>query len=182
MVVPKVWWWITMAIRPHVTRVVIVTAVFLFCVIGYVSTVIPIERKSAALQQEARLLQLSRDKQVQRPGANDVASQAVLFYSDFPLAHAMPQLMEKLYGAATQQLLVVEQGEYKLVRKPENKLLRYEISFPVKGEYLRIQEFIALALNELPTLALNSASFSRQKVNESAVEAQLDFTLFMRES
>lgn len=182
MEVPKVWWWIAVAIGSHARRAVIVAATVAFCAIGYVSAVIPMDRKSAALQQEARLLQVSRDKQIQRPGANDVASQAVLFYSDFPLADDMPQLMEKLYWAATQQLLVVEQGEYKLVRKPENKLLRYEISFPVKGEYLRIQEFIALALNELPTLALNRASFSRQKVNESAVEAQLDFTLFMRES
>lgn len=89
--------------------------------------------------------------------------------------------MSKLYNAATQQNLTLEQGEYRLLPERDSKLMRYDVTLPVKGGYLHIRKFLAQSLIEMPALALESVSFSRQKADESMVNAQLQFTLYLRQ-
>lgn len=89
--------------------------------------------------------------------------------------------MSKLYNAATQQNLALEQGEYRLAPERDSKLTRYDVTLPVKGGYLQIRKFLAQSLTEMPALALESVSFSRQRADESMVNAQLQFTLYLRQ-
>ncbi len=107
------------------------------------------------------------------------ADQLAAFYRFFPQQDTAFDWMAKLYNAAEQQNLSLEQGEYKLARDHDGKLIRYDIVLPVKGGYVQIRKFIAQAMADVPSLSLDGIAFVRQKVEETAVDAQIRFTLYL---
>jgi hypothetical protein len=139
----------------------------------------PLQGRIVTLQQEAATLRAlssvkSREQKILNP-----ADQLVEFYRFFPKQDTVSDWMEKLYAAAMQQGLNVEQGEYRLAHDRNSKNTRYDIVLPLKGGYLQIRKFIAQALAEVPTLSLDGISFARQKIGDSTVDAQLRFTLYL---
>lgn len=162
-----------------------VIAVFLgaACGITYTAAIIPLQDRVVALQKEIYALRTiphtSDAKSIKTP---ELSEQMAAFYEEFPLKDATPELMTKLYSAAAQQNLSLDQGEYKLIAQHDKKLKRYEIVLPVRGGYPQVRKFIAQALNDTPSLALDSIAFNRQKINDSVVDAQLRFTLYLRAS
>jgi hypothetical protein len=101
------------------------------------------------------------------------------FFHAFPSADVASDMMAKIYAAAAEHGIELERGEYRLVRGTQDRLVRYEIVLPVRGGYIPVRKFIAQALAEVPTLALDGIAFSRQKVDDPAVDAQLRMTLFL---
>lgn len=101
------------------------------------------------------------------------------FFRGFPQGDLAPDVIGKIYGAAESRGLVLERGEYHMVSVSKEKLVRYEIVLPVRGAYLPIRQFVAQALSEVPTLALDSIAFTREKIDEPVVDAELHLTLFL---
>lgn len=87
--------------------------------------------------------------------------------------------MEKIYAAAAKFNLNLDQGDYQLVQERDLKLARYEMVLPVRGDYVQIRKFVALALSEVPTLALDGISLTRQNITDPTVDAQLRMTLYL---
>jgi len=89
--------------------------------------------------------------------------------------------MSRVYQAAVEQKLALDQGEYHLERDKYSKLQRYEIELPLKGTYPQLRHFLAKALADVPILALDGVSFNRQKIDDAALDARVKMTLYMRE-
>lgn len=110
------------------------------------------------------------------------AEQLSQFYRFFPKQDTLPDWMAKLYDAAAQQGLTLTQGEYRFTHDRNGKLMHYDIVLPAKGSYFQVRKFLAQALREVPNLALDGISVSRQRIDEAAVDVQLKFTLYLGEN
>lgn len=104
------------------------------------------------------------------------------FYAFFPDGNAMADTLSSLQDAAAQENLILERGEYHLAPESIGQLVRYNIVLPVKGPYPHLRRFIARALRENPSLALDGVSFNRQATITIGVEAQIRMTLYFKEA
>jgi Tfp pilus assembly protein PilO len=103
------------------------------------------------------------------------------FYRFLPAKFTLPETIGQLYAAAASQGIPTDQADYHLDNDRDLKLTRYNIVLPAKGSYVQIRKFVAQALNDIPSLSLDSIAFSRQKVEDTSIEAQLNFTLYLGE-
>lgn len=159
-----------------------IAALFLFalCIVADFWVIEPLQVQITGLQHEAENLRTqSKIKLDSEQKTLNPAQQLAEFYRFFPKQDTVPDCMAKLYNAAAQQNLVLEQGEYQLEQDRDSKLVRYEIVLPVKGGYVQIRKFIAQAMADVPTLSLNGITFGRQKVDDAKVDAQIRFTLYL---
>lgn len=139
-------------------------------------------------RDEARLRQLehqatslrTRIQQAERGGITLTGAEAQLaeFYGFFSSSSATAWL-DKIYGAAARQGLALEQGEYRSAPDKTGKLVRYQVTFPVKGSYVQVRKFIDAVLTEVPVAALEDVGFKREAVGSTSLEARVKFTLFL---
>jgi hypothetical protein len=121
--------------------------------------------------QRAMHEQLSRD--------DDPVRQLQLFYGFFDTGVKLPESLARLHNAASAQGIALDQGEYRLSKDSNGKLLRYQITLPVQGAYPDIRKFVARALRELPAASLDQISFERARIGENRIDAQVRLTLYM---
>jgi Tfp pilus assembly protein PilO len=107
------------------------------------------------------------------------AEQLLAYYKFFPAQTTAPLWLEKIYQAARQQGIQLEQGDYQPVREKSARLLHYQITLPVKGSYLQLRKFLAAVLTEVPIASLDNISFERQKIGDQAIEAKIKLTLYL---
>lgn len=148
----------------------------------YFSALEPAEQHLDQVRQTA----LSLREQVQRAGADmqafdRPAEQLAKFYRLFPSEKTLPDWLGKIFAAAQAQGLVLEQGEYKAMADKGGRLLRYEITLPVKGEYPQIRKFLAGLAADVPIAGLDHIQFERQKVGTSTVEAKIRLALYLEQ-
>ena len=124
----------------------------------YVSVLVPQQQHVDALRQESlqvrQRAKLSVNHAPQAP-----AEQLAAFYDFFPHNGDLPDLLEKIFGAARGQALVLEQGEYRALKESAGRLMRYQITLPARGTYPQIRKFLDAAMAEVPSLSLDSIQF-----------------------
>ena len=154
-----------------------------FSLMFYLSAVRPLKSQLEDTRQQAQALgkHVQPTKPANEASANS-AENLTGFYKFFPKTSSTPDWLAKIYGAAEQENLVLQQGEYRLVHDSNGRLIRYQIFFPVKGDYVQIRKFLARIMSEIPYLSLDSISFQRQKIGDAVVESQIKLTLFFGES
>lgn len=101
------------------------------------------------------------------------------FYAFFPDADSTPLWLGKIYRAANKEGLVLERGEYRLVADKNSRLKRYQIRLPARGGYLQVRRFINRALEDVPSLAVDTLSFQRQRIGDTVVDADIGMTLYL---
>jgi Tfp pilus assembly protein PilO len=101
------------------------------------------------------------------------------FYKSFPTVNRVTQQLESVYQAAGKNNLTLETGEYALLQSESDKLARYRVALPVKGSFQQVLGFMDTVLKDLPSTALESASFKRDKVDDPVVDAKLVFIIFV---
>jgi len=147
----------------------------LFALGLYDSSVAPARAKAAAL--DSRVTQLHKPPSaVAGAGMGPLAD----FYSFFPPTDALPEGLEKVYALAAAEGLDLPHGEYRLVEDPRRKLVAYEASFQIQGDYGQLRRFLAAVLNDLPYASLNDLKFNRQRSSAPAIDAVLKLTLYLR--
>ena len=142
---------------------------------------------SALRPEETRLEQLREESLHQRQRSEPAAAEApkapaeklAAFYAYFPRPDHLPDLLEKIFGAAQRQSLVLDQGEYRPVKEPVGELMRYQVVLPVQGTYPQIRKFVDGALADVPSLSLEGIQFERQKVGDAAVAAKVRFVVYL---
>jgi hypothetical protein len=144
----------------------------------YFSTLRPEKTRLAGLQQEAAQTRQQAGR-AEAEGPRTPAEKIAAFYAFFPPPERLPDALEKIFGAAAPQSLVLEHGEYRVVKDSSDRLLQYQVTFPVKGTYPQIRKFVAAALAEVPALALDSVQFERKKVGDAAVDAKVKFVVYL---
>lgn len=154
-------------------------ALLLFAAGIYLYQVQPKTAKLAGLKQDSVSLKLRIDKAA-KSGIPETSDQEQLnkFYGFFSDA-SLSDWLKKLYAAAASQKLVLEQGEYRVTPSKNGKLVRYQITLPVKGSYLQIRQFIAQALTDVPVAALEDITFKREAIGAAEVETRIKLTLFL---
>lgn len=101
------------------------------------------------------------------------------FYHRFPVEGCSPQWLEKLVALAANRGLSLNDGEYKAMHDKVGKLVRYQMTLPVKGEYPQIRKFLTDLPGALPAVALENVQFERQKIADTNVEAKIRLVLYM---
>jgi Tfp pilus assembly protein PilO len=162
--------------RPGVAGIALIAFVAAF----YGSTVAPLERELKNLRGEAERLEsrLRMGGPVAQGGAAS-AEQLATFYAFFPAPQSSPDWIGKIYRAAKAKGLALRSGEYKLERRGELKLARYQITLPVTGSYAQIRAFIGAVLSEVPAAALEEVSLRRESVSSPTLEARIRLTLYL---
>ena len=131
-----------------------------------------LKRESASLK--------TRIERAAKSGIPETGSAEELnkFYGFFRGA-ALTTWLDKLYAAAATHKLVLEQGEYRLTPDKTGKLMRYQITLPVKGSYLQIRQFVDQALLDVPIAALDDINFKRETIGGTQLEARIKFSLYL---
>ena len=132
-----------------------------------------VRQKMTELQQEIQLAKHVASIS-QQPAA---PSRLEVFYRFFPPERSLPDWMEKVLAIAARNGLPLSEGDYQVSRIKTGKLLRYQVTLPVKGAYPNIRAFIDGVLAEVPIASLDNVKFERQKIGESAVEVKMQITL-----
>lgn len=144
----------------------------------YLTVVQDRAERLAELKRESASLK-SRIERAAKSGIPETGSVEELnkfygFFSGTPLTG----WLNKLYAAARAQKLVLEQGEYRLNPDKTGKLVRYQVTLPVKGSYLQIRQFVDQALIDVPVAALDDINFKREAIGATQLEARIKFTLY----
>ncbi|EJL90068.1 hypothetical protein PMI16_01875 [Herbaspirillum sp. CF444] len=147
---------------------------------SYFLVLIPLRQDVSSLKADAQELRRKSKLRSTEIKALNPAEQLADFYRFFPEQDTVPDGMDRIYAAASMQGVVLERGDYQLAGERDSKLLRYDLVFPVKGGYLQIRKFIAQVLNEVPNASLDSVVFTRQRINDPMIDAQLKFALYLR--
>ena len=130
-------------------------------------------KKLASLQQ-----QVQSKSSLPVSSALNHEEQLKVFYKSFPVGDKVPDALKRIYHAANKQELMLETGEYSWLQTGTDRLARYRISLPVKGSFKQVLGFMDMALQGNKSLALENASFKRDKVDDDAVEAKLIFVIY----
>lgn len=101
------------------------------------------------------------------------------FYKSFPDMQRMPDLLQAIYQAAQAHQLSLETSEYALTKTDSDRLARYRMAVPVKGNFSQVLGFMNTVLHDLSNVALEGASFKREKVDDTQVEAKLVFMVYI---
>lgn len=144
----------------------------------HVWTLAPQQLRLEDLRQE-RLQLRQRAKLAANAAPQAPAEKLAAFYAFFPPPKDLPELLEKIFGAAGQQALVLEQGEYRALNDGAGGLMRYQLTLPVRGSYPQIRKFVDRALAEVPALSLDSIQFERRKIGDATVDAKLRMVVYL---
>lgn len=143
---------------------------------------VAVQRDAARLdriEHQARSLR-ARIQQAARGGItlNGAEAQLAEFYGFFAPGEPSAWL-EKIYAAAAKHGLALERGEYRSAPDKTGKLVRYQVTLPLKGSYVQVREFIDDVLTTVPVAALEEVGFKRESVGAANLEARVTFTLFL---
>lgn len=97
-----------------------------------------------------------------------------------PLAPEAVAALRRLFQAADESGLELAQGDYRYVAGKDADIPHYQFQFPVYGNYADIRNFLGLALNNEPALALGSIQLRREAIEETELDVTLGFTLYLR--
>ena len=183
-VLPRVGWRVHAAGRSIGMPGYISLGLLLVTVLFYFAAVRPLEGEFAALRNSVAALELrqSMPQETAQSQQSDPVRQLQEFYKFFPQAGQVSDDLAKLHAVAATHRVQLQQGNYRMVEDRRGKLLMYEISLPVKGEYSQLRKFMSQALTDIPHLGLDSVLFQRQKVGETMLESQIKFTLYLSEA
>jgi len=95
-------------------------------------------------------------------------------------AETLADALGRIHAAARDESVILEQGSYRLALDGTEPLARFEVLLPVKASYPQIRRLLAKVMRDVPSLALESLSFSRQAIGEGTIDAQLRFVLYLK--
>jgi hypothetical protein len=102
------------------------------------------------------------------------------FASALPTRAQIPALLGVVLIQATESGIVLEQGKYTFSPATPNRLARYTLEFPLKGDYGHIRNFINKSLVAIPALGLDKLHVERKNVGDTLVSADVGFVIYLR--
>ncbi|HOY87900.1 MAG TPA: type 4a pilus biogenesis protein PilO [Methylotenera sp.] len=132
---------------------------------------------NADIQQQKKL-QFTKPNQVNMPSKPSETERLIAMLPDQYQANT---ITAQVLQTAIQQGLPIDKVEYSLQGASKTKLQTLQIKLPTKGSYVQIRQFINLALNAQPSLALSDVSFNRDDLSVEQVEANMVFTLYLQQ-
>lgn len=130
--------------------------------------------EEARLREQQRRIEAGLEKRAQTP-----RERLEGFYALFPAQTDAAAALEKVYAAALARGVTLPRGEYALTPEPKSGLVQYRMVLPVSGSYEQIRGFIAEALRNVPSLALDDIEFQRERIGDAQLEAKIHMTLYL---
>lgn len=162
--------------------------------IAYAAIVVPKRNAelSGASAEIARLQQL-RMAMESTLKTSAVGNLQAEFAAELPTLKSTPEALLTLEDIAREDNLQIKRNDYRYVEPvppsagtngtagaKHNPVVEVRIAIPASGKYSNIRAFIAHALENLPTLALDEMSLKRDSIGQGDIQAQLRFALFVR--
>lgn len=157
---------------------------FAMCLALYFSTVQPAQRRLDTVRLSASSLheRITQAGQASNDSARPLDEQLAAFYRFFPSEHDVTDWVGKIAAIAQRGGLNLQQAEYKSERDKTGKLIRFQMSLPLKGEYQTIRRFLSDLHAEIPIVSLEQVKFERQKVGDPLVDAKVRLVIFLGKS
>jgi hypothetical protein len=137
----------------------------------------PLQRELA--EERAAAERLKSRTPMQLVSARDRGEEIRRFYALFPTIDQLPKELDQVYAIAKGADLQVQQAEYRLEARP-NGLIAYRVTFPVRGTYAQIRNFVSTTLHDMSIASLDQLRFERKKANDTKLEAQVRLTIHFR--
>ncbi len=112
------------------------------------------------------------------PHDRQTALSTHVFFKQFPSASEKEAALKTIIAIAEKNTLPLDAGKYETLTKESGQVVFYRISFPLKGAYPQIKQFLAKSLNTLPNAALSQIHFHHASGESNQVEAEVIFTLY----
>ena len=147
----------------------------------YTSAVAPVRDEMKQLEARAARIERGGGEGFAPRGAVAAASVEQLdrFQQRFPAFSDAPALVLKLHTIAAANGIVLETGEYQLVKDRNWNIARYQITLPLKASYPQVRLFLAQLLDEIPALSLDDISIKRASINARAAETRVRLTAYL---
>ena len=154
------------------------------CLALYFSAVQPARQRLDTARDSAVSLQLriAQAGQTSNDSARPIDEQLAAFYQVFPGEHETTDWIGMIADIAQRGGLGLQQAEYKVERDKSGKLIRFQMSLPLKGEYQAIRRFLSDLRAEIPIVSLEQVQFERQKVGDPLVDAKIRLVIFLGKS
>lgn len=102
-----------------------------------------------------------------------------MFYDSLPEESDVTDVLGAIYATAEANGVQFKEAAYHLEEK-DRPLAEYTVTFPVKGEYMNIRQFLFRVLVQHPAMSLDQINFQRDKVNDATLKAEIRLTLFLK--
>ena len=139
----------------------------------------PMEQETSYLHN---LLEVARSKVSMQGRTFSLGSrqkELAMFYDSLPEEKDVTDVLASIYSTAEASGVQFKEAAYHLEEKDKH-LSEYTVTFPVKGEYMKIRQFIFHVLVKHPAMALDQINFQRDKINDATLKAEIKLTLFLR--
>lgn len=135
-----------------------------------------LERELRALEQ---LLARGRPPPAVLRAATPPA-QVAAFYRFFEQPYSAGDWLAKLYAIGRIVGVEMRAADYRLL-PTGTRLHRYQVTLPVTASYSQARAFMENALNDIPVLSLDQASFRRKRTDDAQLEVEIVMTLHLLE-
>lgn len=155
----------------------------LLCAAGVAGWAWLLPQRAAQLAQSAQPLPATAAVAlVSAPPPPTADQNLAAFYDVLGEQRYAEQQVKVLFGLAAKANLVLSQGEYKSAYDKASRVSTYQIVLPVKGPYAAIWQFTLQALRAMPFASLDEVSFRRDAIADTAVEARIRLTLYLKDA
>jgi hypothetical protein len=150
------------------------SALILFAAVFFCAAVLPQYGQISALRTEIL--------QAQTQAGPDASPHVRLnrFLDNLPKRSELPAIAGKIFSLAVVAGVTLDRGRYELAPLHSGHVARYRMTFPIKGRYPAIRHFIDATLLTVPSAALEGLRIERKSVGDDNVEAELGFSVFVR--
>lgn len=102
-----------------------------------------------------------------------------VFLGALPAERDVTDILASIAAIAEASGVELKQVEYHLDDKNKPRL-EYGLFFPVHGGYANIRQFIFRVLADHPAISLDQINFRRDRINDTALKAEIQLTIFLR--
>ena len=147
---------------------------------GWLAAIDPLDGQVETLKAEAASRHIEGRRQASAARDNDPAAQLEKFYAFFSRGEPLEAWLARLYEVGDRSGLTLRQAQYQPVDAEGLALERYRITVPITATYPQLRRFLAGVLTEIPIVSLDQVTLHRQRPGDAALEANLQFTLYLR--
>lgn len=152
------------------------------CMAFYWSAIQPAQARLDRVRQDALSLQEQArhaDGAIRRPLTP--VEQLAGFYRAFPDDRNLLPWLEKIFALAQNQNISLDQGEYKVTHDRVGRLMRYQMTMPVRGGYPQIRKYLDSLLTEIPIISLEQLQLGRNEIGDPVLEARIRLALYLEQ-
>jgi hypothetical protein len=101
------------------------------------------------------------------------------FYRALPTSAQVKEMLSVFYMEMEAQELELSTMQFSLEESPDMRFATYRFSAPIYGDYLGVMQAVKNLLEKNPTLAVKNIRLSRENIKESAINANIDFAIYL---